>query len=152
MPLSLQPSQARTVIENSEGRTGAKGTSKGHTKERHIGISRAALAERMEAGGGKNGDIFWRSAFVDIASCATVLSRTITSLGAHDFVANFHAKADGDGLLIDNGIATVEVPRFDSRDMRGIFPVHHVRIVLEKYAARPHGVHLVTFYPYIPLA
>lgn len=150
MPLSLLPSQARTVIENSEGRLGLNSAPKGHTKERHVSISRDGLTDRMLQGGGNNGDVFWRSAFLDIHSCAELLSQCIQALSANDFVRDFHRQ--NDGAILNGGATEVNLPMFWCRDWRGRAPASHLKLSLQKHNDRPHCLHLITFYPYIPLA
>ncbi len=98
MPLVMTPGQARTVIEYSENLPGHGGGHAGHTKAMHVEISRLALAERMEQpdpDGRYHGKIFWRAAFLDIHSCAELLSQAITSLGGQPFVRDFDLRDDG---------------------------------------------------------
>lgn len=154
MPLHVTPDQARTVIELSEGVAGPTGGMVGHTKRQHVSISKAGLAERMEQPDPHNrsaGKSFWRAAFLDIQGCAALLSRTVVALGAHPFVRDFATRPDGDVLRVMEEPPHVFLGEFDCRDVRGRAKAHHVRLILQKARGRPHDLHLVTFYPYIPL-
>jgi hypothetical protein len=155
MVLAITPDQARTVIELSEGRPGVGGGHVGHTKERHVSISKLALAERMEEPdplGRYHGKIFWRAAFLDIHSCADLLSRAVTALGGQGFVREFDRRADG--ALFPSAETETEpvlLGEFDCRDQRGRAKARHVKLFMQKFRGRPHNLHLITFYPYIPM-
>jgi hypothetical protein len=156
--LLLSPADARSVIEMSEGRPGADGQGVGHTRERHIDISRDGLAERMgepDPQGRYNGEIFWRAAFLDIHSAAALLSQTIAVLNnnpaagdarSRDFIQNFTNQPDGTLLQPP---APIELPMFDCRDMRGRAWAGAVRVFAQKVNNRPRQFHLITFYPAI---
>ncbi len=146
--LTLSPADAEKVIRLSEERPDQEGRNVGHTISRHIAISRLGLMTRMDAGPGRHDAkaIFWRSAFLDVASAADVLSRAITSLANHPFVNGFSRLPEGEFLIAD-----AEVGQFWCRDQRGRFPAGQVHVYARKMAARPSGLHLITFFPIIKL-
>lgn len=146
--LTLAPTDAERVIRLSEQRPDQEGRNVGHTISRHILISKLELMKRMDAGPSRHDSkqIFWRSAFLDLASAADVLSRTIRSLANHSFVSDFSGRPEGEFLIAD-----VEVGPFDCRDQRGRFPAGNVHIYARKMAARPSSLHLITLFPIIRL-
>ncbi len=154
MPLSINPRQALSVIHLSEDMPGLNGAPAGHTKSRHVHISKEGLGERMGAPdphGLYNNKVFWRSAFIQIADGANALSLAITALGGTDFVRDFHKLADGTRFPGDGETDPVMIGEFDCRDMRGRAKAHHVKLAMQKHGERPHALHLITIYPFIPL-
>lgn len=149
MPLSLRKQQALDVIHFSESQPGPNGGHEGHTKTEHVNASRDRLTERMEAPGkyGRKDKVHWRSAFIGINECAEMLVKTISQLGSDPFVRDFH-KLD-DGKHFDQN--DIFVGEFHCRDHRGTAYARHVHLVMMKHEERPHKLHLVTFYPVLPL-
>ncbi|MDQ6436672.1 hypothetical protein RB623_21695 [Mesorhizobium sp. LHD-90] len=146
IPLALSESEAKTTIVHSENKTDQEGRNVGHTRRLHVDISRFDLMTRMEAGPSRHDrkEVFWRSAFIDIHNAAKVLSDAITALANNRFVANFSERPDGEFLIEE-----AEVPGFWARDQRGRIPAGQVHIYARKMAQRPHGLHLITFFPVI---
>lgn len=149
MTLSLKKSQALTVIHMSEGRPGPSGDDEGHTKEKHVNISKDELSERMSKPTPKGGRdaVHWMSAFIDIHDCAEMLTKAISTLSADEFVRNFANMEDGKHFQRTN----IMVGEFDCRDHRGRARASHVYLSMMKHNDRPHKLHLITFYPVIPL-
>lgn len=141
--LTLTAQQARSVIEASEGREPGPG----HTKARHVTITKADLIARAE-NQDVSGDILFFGAFVDIHDCAEALSLVVDALDAHPFVANFCNQDDGDRLTEFRVLVRREFKvRYSGGG--GIMPGQHFSIVAQKMALRPHQLHLITFYPTI---
>jgi hypothetical protein len=93
------------------------------------------------------GPLQWRAAFLDIHSCANLLSQTINALGADPFVRDFDRQENGSYF---NGDRPILLNEFECRDQRGRARASHVRIFMQKVDERPHKLHLITFYPTIP--
>ncbi|MEO0989677.1 MAG: hypothetical protein AAFX00_01870, partial [Pseudomonadota bacterium] len=99
-----------------------------------------------------HGKIFWRAAFIDIGSCAELLARALSTLTAQPYVRDFTRLPYGTLFPSNEAEAVaIELPAFDCRDMRGRCVAHHVKLFMQKVRGRPHDLHLITFYPYIPM-
>jgi hypothetical protein len=144
----LTTEQARSVIYMSEDRFDHEGRNPGHTLRNHVNISREGLTRRMEAGPGENDDkaVFWRSAFLSVQSAAELLAEAVAALGGNRAVANFGNSPQG--MFISE---LVTINAFWCRDMRGRAWAPQVKLNARKVNDRPHGLHLITFYPAIML-
>lgn len=145
--LVLTEGQAHSLIYRSERALDHQGRNPGHTIERHITISKADLARRMEDGPSANDrkKVFWRGAFITHEDAARQLVATIDALAAlsNEFVTLFGSQADGAFLT-----ETVEVPPFAARGHVGVFPhIGNIHIFARKVPDRPHRLHLITMYP-----
>jgi hypothetical protein len=139
-PLSLTLSNARTVIEMSEG----KEPGPGHTKARHVSISNADLRLRHETVT-TGGSVHFLGAFIDIHDCAQALVWTLNALQTHPSVRNFDSLADGTGMNIDFPVMMQQPMKV--RYCLGTISTQYTRIFGQKMDVRPHKLHLITFYP-----
>jgi hypothetical protein len=133
--------QARAIIDMSEGREPGPG----HTKARHVTITKAELIQRNETIR-LSGDIHFLSAFISIGDCAAALKQTIDALSHLKFVSNFNNVADGTRLE-ENHVPVPTEMKVRYGAGAGIIPVHHFHIAAVRMRQRPHGLHLITFYP-----